>query len=95
MKTRLGRLNDKLLSPLSWRTRTRRLFLLTFPISVPVWCALSILVLLGRGFHILVQPIVYFWTAPPKKRRRAYYGYRGKGIEKPARVVRIHDREAA
>jgi hypothetical protein len=95
MKSKLGRLSARLFSPLSWRTGTRRTFLLTLPISLPVWIVLCILMVVARGLAMLAQPIVYFWTAPPKRRKHGYYGVRPHRPAKSARIIKIHDREAA
>ena len=95
MKSKLGRLSARLFSPLSWRTGTRRAFLLTLPISLPVWIVLCILMVGAQGLALLAQPIVYFWMTPPKRRHRGYYGVRPQQPTKSARIIKIHDREAA
>jgi hypothetical protein len=98
MKTKLGRLRARLFSPLSWRTRTRRIFLMTFPLSLPAWVAFTCLVVVARWLEILAQPIVYFWNAPPRRLHRGYYKYykvRHKQPEETARIIRLSDREAA
>jgi len=54
-------------SPRSWRRRTRRLFLLTLPISVPLWFALVAALGIGICLRDLTGPLVKFWNAPPKR----------------------------
>jgi hypothetical protein len=95
MKTKLSRLRARLFSPLSWRTRTRRIFLMTFPLSLVAWVAFTFLVVIARWAEMLAHPIVYFWNAPPRSLHRGYYKVRHKQPEKTARIIRLSDREAA
>jgi hypothetical protein len=61
MRTKLGRLRARLFSPLSWQTRTRRIFVVTFPISVAAWLALTFLVVIARWIEILMlRPYSFF-----------------------------------
>jgi hypothetical protein len=71
------------------------LFLVTFPISLPAWFAILVLVVVTQGLHFLLQPLIHFWTAPPKQRHGSYYGVRRKPPENAARIIKIHDRKAA
>ena len=72
---------------------------MTFPLSLVAWVAFTFLVVIARWAEmLLVQPIVYFWNAPPRSLHRGYYQYykvRQKQPEKTARIIRLSDREAA
>jgi hypothetical protein len=59
--------------PMAWRIGTRRLFLLTLPISLPVW-----IILVGIGFVSLCfiqwsKPLRAFWTKAPERNDYGYY----------------------
>lgn len=77
-----ARMARRLISPYSWKIRHRRLFLLTMPVSIPLWlgafAALAIIVCAQK----LAAPLGTFWSAPPKRIRsfETYgYGYGSSG----------------
>ena len=96
MTKRLDRVAARLRSPRAWRVRTRRLFLLTLPLSLPLW--LLALVALGAVFaaRAVFRPVVTFWNAPPKRGRYNYYGgYGDSGRARRDNVVPLPARQAA
>lgn len=90
-----------LVSPLSWRTGVRRLFLLTLPISVPLWLGLMLFVGVLGLLHLIFRPIAIFWSAPPRPSERNYYGYEldpklsRLNRSSKANIVDIDDKKAA
>lgn len=58
---------QKLKSPRSWTILTRRLFLVGFPIAVPIWAVAILGTLLAMLILDLVSPLRKFWSAPPKR----------------------------
>ncbi len=88
----LDRMKRRLVSPRSWSFRTRRAFLLTLPLSVPLWLASVVVLATVLSVRSFWQPLVTFWNAPPTRNRDPYYGYVKR---KRPRVISISDREAA
>ncbi|MEO6041275.1 MAG: hypothetical protein ABIP41_05190 [Croceibacterium sp.] len=67
MATTLVKKIRRLAAPSSWQVRTRRLFAVTFPLSIPLWL---IAVLAGNVLLVVLDiwgPLVRFWSAPPKR----------------------------
>lgn len=64
----------------SWSIRSRRIFLLTLPVSLPLRVAATILFYAAKNIRdcvrALVRPVLQLWTAPPVKRYG--YGYYGE-----------------
>ena len=58
----------RITQPSSWQIRTRRRFLLTLPIALPLWLAALVAVLILVGLRKLAEPVVKFWNDPPKLR---------------------------
>ena len=49
--------------PHTWPTKWRRLFLLTLPISVPLWCAAMVAYLIGLIILLIcLTPIIWIWS---------------------------------
>jgi hypothetical protein len=85
----------KLRSPRSWRIRTRRIFLVLLPVSLPVWLLALLSFGIINGLRAGFRPIATFWTAPPK-RPHSYYGYRPLPKQKKqAEVITLHQEKAA
>jgi len=83
----------RLTSPSSWEIKSRRLFLLTLPVSLPLWLSALVAVGMLACLRKLVKPVVNFWNEPPKH-RAGYYGY---GYSDSARttynIVRLETEE--
>jgi len=80
------RLWPRLGSPRAWRRSTRQIFLLSLPVSLPLWLAAiiirSVLILLG----VAVLSLREFWSAPPK-RRVSYYARDEHDSSAPVRLT--------
>lgn len=95
MRKNLDRFAARARSPRSWRIRTRRLFLLMLPLSLPLW--LTLLAALGVVFTMraIITPIMVFWNAPPKRARYNYYGgYPSRGNASADNVVPLPARQS-
>ena len=88
----LGQWWLRLLSPLSWPIAIRRLFLLTLPISVPLYVAAVVVLFVVMLALATAEPIIQFWSAP-QQRLGSGYGY-GYGSEKRRRKRRRDDDDA-
>ncbi|MEO7247009.1 MAG: hypothetical protein ABIW31_01025 [Novosphingobium sp.] len=77
----------RLLSPLSWSIAMRRLFLVTLPISIPVYVAVVIIMFVIMVVVAAAVPIIEFWSAP-QQRLGSGYGY-GYGKEKKRRKRKL------
>lgn len=59
--------------------------MVAFPVTIPVWLLLVVVLSTIVYLHDSIRPIVNFWNAPPKRRRYSYspYGvrrhYRSRG----------------
>ncbi len=63
-------------SPLSWPLGVRRAFLITLPLSLPLYLLLLVTMVVVMLIRAIVAPIAEFWNAPPEKLRSSYYyGY--------------------
>jgi hypothetical protein len=95
MKTRLDLLANLAISPRSWPTRIRQAFLLTLPVSLPLW--LAFVVLLGALFPArkLGKVVSHFWSAPPRPPRAGYYGYGRRGKHQSLRHIRLAENDIA
>ena len=77
-----------LLSPLSWTIGMRRLFLLTLPLSVPLYIAALLIMFVVMVAVAISVPIIAFWNAPQERLRSSGYNY---GTEKKRRSRRKND----
>ena len=77
--------------PMRWKVTTRRAFLLTFPLSLPLWIAALALVALLRGFGALLEPFDNFWNARPR-RRVGYHSYNRRSRPDGAFATAAHIR---
>jgi hypothetical protein len=68
------------------------MFLLTLPLSVPLWLLAVIMVGIRGAMKEAYRPIRAFWSAPPR-RHNDYYGY-GHHHHR-SKVVPIEKRDAA
>ena len=59
----------RLLRPKTWSVKARRAFVLTLPISVPVWLLAMVGIGIGKATQELFTPLANFWSAPPEKLR--------------------------
>jgi hypothetical protein len=73
METQLRRACRRLTMPSTWKVWTRRLFVVAFPVTLPVWLLLIFAANLALSFVHALDPIGRFWNAPP--RRFSSYGY--------------------
>ena len=85
MNIELSRLAAKAISPMSWRTRTRRLFALSLPFSLLLWLALLAILVMGLIVLDVGRPIANFLNSPPKRRRRRSYG--GENMPAPTAMI--------
>lgn len=60
-------------NPMSWRRWFRRLFMVTTPVSVPLWLALFIVMVYIRIMYEIVILFEPMWNA---HRNQGYDGYR-------------------
>lgn len=93
MSWNVDRSATRLLNPKSWRVRNRRLFALTFPVSVPLWIAAIVIVSLVQVSKLVAAPLVSFWNDEPTRVSSGYYDYasrRGRSGE----VVRLKDKRS-
>jgi hypothetical protein len=70
----------RVLSPVTWKVGTRRAFLLTAPVSVPLWIVLilgfTLLMAVRSLWNAIAGPISELWNAPPKRiRTNGVYSY--------------------
>ena len=75
MMVNIHTLRRAALSPFSWPTGIRRLFVLTFPVALPSWLLLVVVLSTVIYLRDVIRPIVNFWNAPPKRRRYSYSPY--------------------
>lgn len=80
----------RLLNPKSWRVRTRRLFALTFLVSVPLWLAAIVVLSLVQVFRLIAAPLLSFWNDEPTRISSGYYDYTSRR-SRSADVVRLKD----
>lgn len=71
----VGQLWRRVSRPMRWEVRTRRLFMITFFIAIPLWLLAVMLIGFLKGFTALVAPLRRFWAEPPRH-RMGYYGYK-------------------
>lgn len=64
----------RLAAPLSWPIALRRTAILTFPVAIPLWLVLLALAMVASIARDAAGAVRYYWTEPPKRRGRAYYG---------------------
>lgn len=81
----------RLLAPSSWRVRTRRVFVLTFPLSVPLWLGAIVGVGVLRVARFAGGPVTAFWNDPPKRLSSGSYGYSPRQ-ESSAKVTKLDSR---
>jgi hypothetical protein len=83
MEIELRRACRRLTMPSTWKVWSRRLFVVAFPITVPVWLLIIVLANLVLGCVEAWEPIARFWNAPPKRFSSYSYGdYRGRSTGK-------------
>ena len=87
--SRLGVLWLRTVSPLSWPLGLRRAFLITAPLSFPLYLLLLAAMLALILVRAVVEPIAAFWSAPPEKLRSDYY----YGYERRRKRRRLTDLE--
>jgi len=74
-----GKAVRRLGSPTSWKVGTRRVFVMTAPVSVPLWLLMLLGANLALGARDAWTPIAAFWSAPPKRLTSNYYDYHSRG----------------
>ena len=75
VKTTLGDLWLRVISPMSWSVWLRRLFLIILPVSAPIYLVIIIGLLVLLLIAAVTGPIAEFWNAPQQRLRGGYYGY--------------------
>lgn len=65
----------RLRDPRTWSRRARTVLVLAFPVALPAWAALLVLVAIRRLIVALARGLHSFCAAPPRARRR-YAGTR-------------------
>ena len=85
------------LRPRSWRVRTRRAFLISLPVALPVWVAYLCLLALAELVYEARAWLGPFWSAPPQASSFSRYNYGAprKLKHRDPKVVPIREREAA
>jgi hypothetical protein len=79
MARTLSRSVRRLSSPGSWAIRTRQLFLVTAPVSVPCWLVAALLANFALAVQQASLPLINFWNAPPKRvPSDSYTSYRSR-----------------
>jgi hypothetical protein len=73
------------------------LFLLAFPIAIPLWLASIVLLAIAAAIAAILRPVQEFWTAPPKRMPHdwSYYGYGYGRSSKPDKLIPLKERDAA
>ena len=79
-----------LLSPKSWRVGTRRMFVVTLPLSVPLWLGAILFVSVLRVSTLIAKPVLAFWNDEPTRISSSYYEYSSRR-SKSGDVVRLKD----
>lgn len=90
MSWNIDRSAVRLLNPKSWRVSTRRLFAITFPLSVPLWIAAILVVSLVQVSKLIAKPLLSFWNDEPTRISGGYYEYAPRR-PKSGDVVRLKD----
>lgn len=98
MIKRFTRLLKRARRPLTWRIRTRRLFLMALPVALPTWLIYMLVLGCAVAISEIVRPIGAFWSAPPS-REHSYYGvateFWSDDLGKGLRVVPMKRSESA
>ena len=81
--------------PKTWSIAARRAFVLTLPVSVPVWLLAMAGIVVGKVSLGAVRPLASFWNAPPEKLPRSrYYSYLASDSKKVVPLEAARDRQA-
>lgn len=67
--------------PMTWKIGSRRLFVIAFPVTVPLWSVAFLAAVLLKGFAVLLLPVRRMWSEPP----RARVGYHGYGVRRQSK----------
>ena len=86
----VDRVAVSLLSPRSWRVGTRRMFVITLPLSVPLWLSAILIVSLLRVSMLIAKPVLAFWNDEPTRISSSYYEYSSRRSTS-GDVVRLKD----
>ena len=90
MSWNVDRAAVNMLSPRSWRVGTRRMFVITLPLSVPLWLSAILIVSVLRVFKLIAKPVLAFWNDEPTRISSSYYEYSSRR-SKSGDVVRLKD----
>ena len=90
MSWNVDRAAVNMLSPRSWRVGTRRMFVITLPLSVPLWLSAILVVSIFRLSKLIAKPIWAFWNDEPTRISSSYYEYSSRR-SKSGDVVRLKD----
>ena len=75
IKINLGDLWLRVVTPLSWSVWLRRLFVITLPVSAPIYLVIIIGLLALLLIAAITGPIAEFWSAPQQRVRSGGYSY--------------------
>lgn len=92
MNWNFDRAGVSLLSPRSWRVRTRRVFVIALPLSVPLWLSAILLISALRVSKLIAAPLLAFWNDEPTRISSSYYEYSSRR-SKSGDVVRLKDEQ--
>lgn len=92
MNWNFDRAGVSLLSPRSWRVRTRRVFVIALPLSVPLWLSAILIISALRVSKLIAAPLLAFWNDEPTRISSSYYEYSSRR-SKSGDVVRLKDEQ--
>lgn len=92
MNWNFDRAGVSLLSPRSWRVRTRRVFVIALPLSVPLWLSAILIISALRVSKLIAKPLLAFWNDEPTRISSSYYEYSSRR-SKSGDVVRLKDEQ--
>ena len=75
MSAKLDQIWLRIITPLSWPLVMRRLFLLTLPISAPLYLLVIFAMIAVMALWLIWMQLSAFWNAPRRRVRSGYYAY--------------------
>ena len=89
METQLRRACRRLTTPNTWKVGTRRLLLVAFPVTLPLWLLTVLFANLALSLVEAWGPIARFWNAPPKRLSAYTYSEYRSRPRQSAKVVEL------